>query len=218
MIYLCYAIMIIVPYLLCGINSAIIVTKIKCGKDIRTLGSGNAGLTNTLRTQGKVAALFVLLGDVLKGVLSVLIVRFSFLWLTGIDTALHANGMNFVAYAAALAGILGHIFPIYYKFKGGKGILVTVSILMTVDAIPALILLGIFIVIVAITRYVSLGSCISGALYFPTILIYGLLTGDPCAVINMCFGIAIGALILFMHRANIQRLLNHTEKKLGQKA
>lgn len=66
MIYLCYAIMIIVPYLLCGINTAIIVTKIKTGEDIRTLGSGNAGLTNTLRTQGKIAALFVLLGDVLK--------------------------------------------------------------------------------------------------------------------------------------------------------
>ena len=87
MIYLCYAIMIIVPYLLCGINTAIIVTKIKTGEDIRTLGSGNAGLTNTLRTQGKIAALFVLLGDVLKGTLSILIVRFSFLWLTGTDTA-----------------------------------------------------------------------------------------------------------------------------------
>ena len=96
MIYLCYAIMLIVPYLLCGINSAIIVTKIKTGEDIRTLGSGNAGLTNTLRTQGKIAALFVLLGDVLKGVLSILIVRFSFLWLAGIDTTDFSNGMNFV--------------------------------------------------------------------------------------------------------------------------
>ena len=101
MIYLCYAIMIIVPYLLCGINTAIIVTKIKTGEDIRTLGSGNAGLTNTLRTQGKIAALFVLLGDVLKGTLSILIVRFSFLWLTGTDTANPDNMMTYVGFAAA---------------------------------------------------------------------------------------------------------------------
>ena len=105
MIYLCYAIMIVVPYLLCGINSAIIVTKIKTGEDIRTLGSGNAGLTNTLRTQGKLAALFVLLGDVLKGVLSILIVRFAFLWLAGIDTADPVNSMTYVGFAAAVAAI-----------------------------------------------------------------------------------------------------------------
>ena len=169
MIYLCFAIMVLVPYLLCGINTAIIVTKIKSGKDIRTLGSGNAGLTNTLRTQGKLAALFVLLGDVLKGVLSVLIVRFSFLWLAGIDTTVLANNMNYVAFVAALTGFLGHLFPVYYKFKGGKGILVSVAILMTVEWIPACILLGIFIIVVAITRYVSLGSCIAGGLYAPEI-------------------------------------------------
>ncbi len=218
MIYLCFAIMVLAPYLLCGINTAIIVTKIKCGKDIRTLGSGNAGLTNTLRTQGKLAALFVLIGDVLKGVLSVLIVRFSFLWLAGIDTTVLSNGMNYVAFVAALTGFLGHLFPVYYKFKGGKGILVSVAILMTVEWIPACILLGIFIIVVAITRYVSLGSCIAGALYAPVTLTYGLLVGDPSAFINAGLGLIIGILILYMHRGNIQRLRNHTEKKLGQKA
>ena len=185
MIYLCYAIMLIVPYLLCGINSAIIVTKIKTGEDIRTLGSGNAGLTNTLRTQGKIAALFVLLGDVLKGVLSILIVRFSFLWLAGIDTTDFSNGMNFVAFVAGLAAILGHVFPVYFGFKGGKGILVSVSVLMTIEWIPACVLLGIFIIVVAITRYVSLGSCIAAVLYPFTILGYGLLTGDTCVYINI---------------------------------
>ena len=152
MIYLCYAIMIIVPYLLCGINTAIIVTKIKTGEDIRTLGSGNAGLTNTLRTQGKIAALFVLLGDVLKGTLSILIVRFSFLWLMGTDTANPDNMMTYVGFAAAVAAIIGHVFPIYFGFKGGKGILVSVAVLMTVEWIPACILLGIFIIVVAL-RY-----------------------------------------------------------------
>lgn len=218
MIYLCYAIMLIVPYLLCGINSAIIVTKIKTGEDIRTLGSGNAGLTNTLRTQGKIAALFVLLGDVLKGVLSILIVRFSFLWLAGIDTTDLANGMNYVAFVAGLSAILGHVFPVYFGFKGGKGILVSVAVLMTIEWIPACVLLGIFIIVVAITRYVSLGSCIAAVLYPFTILGYGLLTGDPCVYINMVLAALIGILILFMHRGNLVRLKNHTEKKLGQKS
>ena len=218
MIYLCYAIMIIVPYLLCGINTAIIVTKIKSGQDIRTLGSGNAGLTNTLRTQGKLAALFVLLGDVAKGVLSVLVIRFSFLWLAGIDTTVYDNGLNFVAFIAALTGILGHVYPVYYKFKGGKGILVSVAILMTVEWIPACILLGIFLIIVAITRYVSLGSCVAAVLYAPTVLIYSLICKDPCAYINAGIALAIGVLIIVMHRGNIKRLINHTEKKLGQKA
>lgn len=218
MIYLCYAIMVIVPYLLCGINSAIIVTRIKSHEDIRDLGSGNAGLTNTLRTQGKIAALFVLLGDVLKGVLSVIIVRLSFYFLAGVDTTVLSNGLNYVAFVAALAGILGHVFPVYYKFKGGKGILVSVSILMTVEWIPACILLGIFIVIVAITRYVSLGSCAAAVLYGPTVLIYGLIVGDPSVYINTVIALLIGALIVYMHRGNIVRLKNGTEKKLGQKA
>ncbi len=218
MIYLCYAIMVIVPYLLCGINSAIIVTRIKSHEDIRDLGSGNAGLTNTLRTQGKIAALFVLLGDVLKGVLSVIIVRLSFYFLAGVDTTVLSNGLNYVAFVAALAGILGHVFPVYYKFKGGKGILVSVSILMTVEWIPACILLGIFIVIVAITRYVSLGSCAAAILYGPTVLIYGLIVGDPSVYINTVIALLIGALIVYMHRGNIVRLKNGTEKKLGQKA
>lgn len=218
MIYLCYAIMIIVPYLLCGINTAIIVTKIKTGEDIRTLGSGNAGLTNTLRTQGKIAALFVLLGDVLKGTLSILIVRFSFLWLTGTDTANPDNMMTYVGFAAAVAAIIGHVFPIYFGFRGGKGILVSVAVLMTVEWIPACILLGIFIIVVALTRYVSLGSCIAAVCYPVTILVYSLITGDPCVWINVILSALIAVLILFMHRGNLVRLKNHTEKKLGQKA
>ena len=181
MIYLCYAIMIVVPYLLCGINSAIIVTKIKTGEDIRTLGSGNAGLTNTLRTQGKLAALFVLLGDVLKGVLSILIVRFAFLWLAGIDTADPVNSMTYVGFAAAVAAILGHV-------------------------------------VVAITRYVSLGSCIAAVLYPITILIYSMIVGDSCVWVNVILSALICVLILFMHRGNLVRLKNHTEKKLGQKS
>ena len=171
-----------------------------------------------MRTQGKLAALFVLLGDVLKGVLSILIVRSAFLWLAGIDTADPANSMTYVGFAAAVAAIIGHVFPVYFGFKGGKGILVSVAVLMTVEWIPACILLGIFIIVVAITRYVSLGSCIAAILYPVTILIYSMIVGDTCIWINVVLSALICVLILFMHRGNLIRLKNHTEKKLGQKA
>lgn len=218
MIYLCYAIMVLVPYLLCGVNTAIIVTKIKSGEDIRKLGSGNPGLTNTLRTQGKIAALFVLIGDVAKGVLSIILVWLSFLLLAGIDPHNKEIGCEWVLYAAGVFATLGHMFPIYYGFKGGKGVLVTVAVLLAIDWPPAVILFGLFALIVAITRYVSLGSCIAAFLYPFAVLIFGIIESNPSIVLNIIFSAIIGAMIIIMHRQNIKRLINHTEKKLGQKS
>lgn len=214
---ICYAVMIIVPYLISSVNTAIIVTKIKSGEDIRKIGSGNAGLTNTLRTQGKLAALFVLLGDILKGVVSVLIVHFVFKGLLGIDT--YANdGYAWINYLAGVSAVMGHIFPIYYGFKGGKGILVTFSTMLAINWIPALILLGIFGIIVAITRYVSLGSVIAATCYPFAVLIFSFMNNDPNSWINFAFAAVIGFMLVFMHRANLSRLKNHTEKKLGEKS
>ena len=217
MLIICFIITALLPYLLCGINSAIIVTKIKSGKDIRTLGSGNAGLTNTLRTQGKTAALFVLLGDVAKGVLSVLLVGLSFKLLAGIDPWAAGSEYEWVLYASGASAILGHVFPVYYGFKGGKGVLVTVSVLLVIDWLPAVILLGIFGIIVVITKYVSLGSCIAAFLYPFTVLIFGIIEKSPCVIGNfICSGL-IALLIILMHRENIKRLIQHTEKKIGEK-
>lgn len=212
-IILCIAAAVIVPYLLCSINTAIIVTKIKTGQDIRELGSGNAGLTNTLRTQGKIAALFVLLGDVAKGMLSVWAVRILMMVL-----GVNVDEYSWILYIAGIFGILGHIFPIYYHFKGGKGVLVTVSILFAIEWLPALILLGIFAVIVAVSRYVSLGSVIAAILYPITVLIFGFVYNDPNGIIDALCAAVIAFLIVFMHRGNIKRLREGTEKKLGQKA
>ena len=217
MFVLCMLLAAVIPYLLSGINSAIIVTKIKSGVDIRTIGSGNAGLTNTLRTQGKLAAVFVLLGDILKGVLSVVFVSLIFKFLLGIDTYSHADGYTWVNYFAGIFAVLGHIFPIYYGFKGGKGILVTFAAMLAINWIPALILLGVFGVIVAITRYVSLGSIIAAACYPVAVYIFSVLQEDSCSVINLILSGLIGAMLIFMHRSNIKRLLSHSEKKLGQK-
>lgn len=217
MIIICYMIMVFAPYLICGINSAIIVTKITTGKDIRTMGSGNAGLTNTLRTQGKTAAAIVLFGDVLKGVISILIVRFAFLFLAGIDTSVYENNMNWIAYAAGIISCLGHNFPVYFGFKGGKGVLVTVAVLYTIDWVSASVLLGLFLIITAFSRYVSLGSVIAGSLYPFCVLIISLINNDPSAWLNFICGVFISGILVFMHRENIKRLRSGTEKKLGVK-
>ncbi len=217
MLIICFIITALLPYLLCGINTAIIVTKLKSGEDIRTLGSGNAGLTNTLRTQGKLAALFVLLGDVAKGVLSVILVGLSFRLLANIDPWSAGCEYEWVLYASGASAILGHVFPIYYGFKGGKGVLVTVAVLLAIDWLPAVILLGIFGIIVAVSKYVSLGSCIAAFLYPFTVLIFGIIEKSPCFTGNfICSGL-IAVLIIFMHRENIKRLVSHTEKKIGEK-
>ena len=217
--WICYIIMIVVPYLLGGINTSIIVTKLRTGKDIREMGSGNAGLTNTLRTQGKAIAGIVLLGDVLKAVIAVFAVKLAFLLIGGIDTTDVTLGMNWVNYISIMMVVVGHVFPVYYNFKGGKGVLAAISAIFAVDWRSAVILLSIFIILVAITRYVSLGSCIASSMFCVTALIFTyFMDGDPAGIINSILGGLTAALIIFMHRGNIQRLLTHTEKKLGEKA
>lgn len=218
MLSVCFIITAVLPYLICGVNSAIIVTKIKTGKDIRTMGSKNAGLTNTLRTQGKLAALLVLLGDVAKGVLSVILVKLGFMLFCGIDVGNVVGEYRWVLYAAGTSAIIGHVFPIYYGFKGGKGVLVTVAVLLAADPLPAVILLGIFALIVALSKYVSLGSCIAAFIYPFTVLIFGIIEKSPCYLLSFLFSGIISAMIIFMHRENLKRLKNHTEKKIGQKS
>lgn len=219
MIWICYLTMLIVPYLMAGINFSIIVCKMKTGKDIRTMGSGNAGLTNTLRVLGKAPAGIVLIGDVSKAALAVLIVRLVFLFVGGVDTMNPAAEMTWVEYFAVFMAIVGHCFPIYYGFKGGKGVLAAISAIFVLDWRIACILLGIFIVLVAATRYVSLGSCIASSCFCIAAPLFGyFLDHDPAFIVNAIIAAFCGGLIVFRHRANIKRLVTHTEKKLGEKA
>ena len=197
MMWLCYIIMIVVPYLLGGVNTSIIVTKLKTGKDIRTMGSGNAGLTNTLRTQGKAVAGIVLLGDVAKAVLAIWAVRLAFQFIGGVDTTVLENDMNWVGYMAGFMAVVGHVFPVYYGFRGGKGVLAAISAIFTLDWRTGCLLLAVFIIIVAVTRYVSL---------------------DPAGIVCTFIAFFTAALVIYMHRGNIKRLAAHTEKKLGEKA
>lgn len=213
----------IIAYLLGSVNSSIIVGKFY-KIDIREHGSGNAGLTNTLRTLGKKAAAFVLIGDVLKGVLAILIARL--LAPTLVVNTFNMNGhiiaveKQFTDLAMQIAGILvilGHIFPVFYKFKGGKGVLTSITVIMMVSWQVGLACLLVFVVVVALTRYVSLGSVLA-AFSFPFLIVamdqYTEMMQDFSWLI---FAVILATLVIFMHRGNIARLYNNTERKLGEK-
>jgi glycerol-3-phosphate acyltransferase PlsY len=201
---------VLIGYLLGSLNTSLIVGKFY-GIDVRQHGSGNAGMTNTLRTLGKLAAIYVIIGDVLKGVISCLV---GFYILKGIDT----NIVEYLGYdqrvgflIGGLGAILGHNWPIYFGFKGGKGILTTFSVIMMSSPQIGLILLGIFLIIVAVTRYISLGSIIGSAL-FPFVSAVAVKS-----IVFTAFAAIVGLLAILRHHSNIGRLLKGTESKLGVK-
>jgi len=192
-------IVILVGYLIGSISSAIIVGKIVKNVDIRTMGSGNAGATNVLRTLGKGPAVLVLVGDVLKGVFAVLLGRL----IVGNDTGAILGGFF---------AVVGHNWPFYFNFKGGKGILTSASVILLLTPKIGLIVALFGILIIALTRYVSLGSILAAILY-PVIVI--VLEGKKPEFI--VFSIAICLLALYRHRGNINRLKDGTETKIGEK-
>lgn len=191
----------------CGcFNGAVIVSKYILRDDVRTHGSGNAGLTNFFRTFGGPLTLVVILCDVLKAVVAILV---------GVAIA-----RNFIAddtpvlilakYWSALFCLLGHIFPCMFGFKGGKGILSGGTIAIMIDWRVALLVWGGFLILVALTRYVSLGSVFAAA-GFP----FGTWFFVSHDVVIMALAISLGALVIYMHRGNIQRLLKGEERKLS---
>ena len=188
----------LIAYLLGSVSGAIVSSHVGHHEDIRDFGSGNAGMTNALRTYGIRHAAIVAAIDILKTVAAILAAKWLIGWKWG-----------FVI--GSLFAIAGHLFPVYYGFKGGKGILVTFAAMLAINWIPALILLGVFGVIVAINRYVSLGSIIAAACYPVAVYIFSVLQEDSCSVINLILSGLIGAMLIFMHRSNIKRLLSHSE-------
>ena len=187
-------------YLIGSINSAIIVSKIMLHDDIRKYGSGNAGATNALRTLGKKGAIPVVIGDLLKAVIAILFAK------------IICSDSSLAVYMAGIGVVLGHNFPIYFGFRGGKGILVSLVAILFADPKIGLIAAVSAILIMAITKYVSLGS-VSGAVIF---LVLGLTFrfGD---VYFCIFAAIISLLAIIRHKTNIQRLLNGTESKLSFK-
>ena len=199
---LIYIIIIIISYLLGNISTSYIVAKRLAGVDIRTQGSGNAGSTNVLRTLGKKAGALTFVGDVLKGLIAVLMAR------------LIAYGMNMdqsiCAYLAVVAVVLGHNYPVFLGFKGGKGVATSLGSMLGMNPFIALICLGFFIIIVAITKYVSLGSILGIALS-PIIMLINHNTKGVLVTLFLTISVAI------THKENIKRLLSGTERKIGEK-
>lgn len=190
-------------YLLGGIQSAILYGRFK-GIEIRNHGSGNAGATNTLRVLGKKAALIVFLCDVLKAAVAVSLAKLLFP-----DTALLA------ALYAGIGAILGHSYPLFFKFKGGKGIAVTVGAIYMIDLKTALIVSVIFIVSAWITKIVSISSLLLTG--FIPVFLFIFYRGNEHIVEIVILGIMIAGITAYRHKANIKRLMEGTESKLGSK-
>ena len=203
----------VISYLLGSCNSAIIICKLWKNTDIRTVGSKNAGLTNTFRVFGKGPAAATLIGDLLKGVVAVLLSQLVFSLLNvgiPIDGGFDMD-TRFVGYIAGFFAIIGHIFPIYYKFKGGKGVLVSCSILLVIDPLSFSVLIPFFILIVILTRYVSIAS-MTAALAYPIVtFISQSLRGYPNVLLNTLLVLGTSALLIYMHKTNIKRLLDGRE-------
>ena len=194
-------------YLMGSINSAIIVSRIYAKEDIRTHGSGNAGMTNILRTYGKLPAAWTAVGDFAKGALAVLLGRL-FFYILGVDAGFD------VGFVAGFFALLGHLFPIYFGFRGGKGVLTSAGVIFVIHPLIFLLLAVIIIPIMFLTRIVSLGSVL-GAVLFPVLTFF--FCGRTWSV-DLLFALLMGAVVLFMHRANIKRLLNGTENRFPKKS
>ena len=195
----------ILGYLLGSLNIAIIVGKIY-GKDIKSLGSKSAGLTNAHRVLGKSAAAFVLIGDIMKGILACVIGLILGVYLYWGDVPESVSLL-----AAGTGAIIGHIWPVYFGFKGGKGGLTGLAVLFMINWIMALLCLGLFTLVIVLTRYVSLGT-ISCAILF-AILSFIPTFGNPTLYFYV-FSVLMAFIVIFKHRENIKRLLSGTENKL----
>ena len=195
-------------YLLGSINSAIIVSRFISHDDIRTHGSGNAGTTNMFRTYGKKAALLTAFGDILKAILAVLLGRllFSLAALTG---ALPVDP----GYLTGLFVLLGHIFPAFFKFKGGKGVMPAVAVILVVNPPAFLVMLAIALPVFLITRTMSLVSLIS-ALALPVVTLALALLRQTNPRYPTLITLLYGILVIVSHRQNIRRLLHGQERPI----
>ena len=196
---LVYAAVALIAYLLGSVSTAVILSKKKYGYDIREYGSGNAGMTNMGRTFGAKAAVFTALGDIAKALISLLVGYF----------AVGDRGL----YIAGLFCIVGHSFPLFFHFKGGKGVIVSAVTILLMDPVIFLLVLVIWILMFFSTRIVSAAS-ITAAFFYPLLvaLIYRF-NGKPRLEYILC-SLFIGLFVVAMHRDNIRRMLNREEKKV----
>lgn len=209
-----YIIMFLIAYAIGSINFSIIFSKKFAGFDVREKGSGNAGTTNMLRSVGKKAAALTLLCDVLKGVVAIVLAII-------IGKMIQGSNQELLLQVAGIAVVLGHTFPIFFGFKGGKGVATSLGILLMSNWQIGLICLVFALVLMALTRMVSLGSC-AAAVLFPVLTLfindhYTVLTEGKSGSTYFIYSVILAVIVLYNHRSNIKRILNGTENKLSFK-
>ena len=202
-----YIVVTIIAYLLGSISFSVIISKKMAGFDVRQKGSGNAGTTNVLRSVGKKAAIITLICDILKGIVSILVAYIAgLIFKDKLDRTLLVE-------LAGIAVIVGHTFPIFFGFKGGKGIATALGVLLVTNWNIGLICLVFALVLMALTRIVSLGSIVAAVL-FPVLAIFMPHTAYLVDGNYIAYSIIIAVLVIYNHRANVKRLLEGKENKL----
>ncbi len=200
----------VISYLIGSINFSVLISKRVAGFDVRQKGSGNAGTTNMLRSVGKGAAAITLVCDILKGVVAVVIA-----FLIGL---IAKNEAALLVQIAGIAVVIGHTFPVFFEFKGGKGVATALGVLICINWKVGLICLIFAIIMMAVTRMVSVGSCTAAVLY-PILTLFGV-QKDFFIVKEgsyLIFSLLLALLIIFNHRENIKRILAGKENKLSFK-
>ena len=209
-----YIIMALIAYAIGSISFSIIISKKMAGFDVREKGSGNVGSTNVLRSVGKKAAALTLLGDVLKGVVSIGIAII-------LGNIIPNMNKELLVQIAGVAVVLGHTFPVFFGFKGGKGVATSLGVILMSNWQIGLICLVFALVLMALTRMVSLGSC-GAAILFPVLTLfintnYTVLTEGKPGATYFIYSVILAIFVLYNHRSNIKRILNGTENKLSFK-
>ncbi len=207
-----YIVVAILAYLLGSISFSVIISKKMAGFDVREKGSGNAGSTNVLRTVGKKAAIITLICDILKGVVAILIALLAGRTIQGLDNAL-------LVQIAGVFVILGHTFPVFFRFKGGKGIATSLGVLLMINWQIGLICLVFALILMILTKRVSIGS-IAAAILFPVLVLFinqNYIVAESTNWSYLIFSVIVALFVIFNHRSNIKRILNGTESKISFK-
>ncbi len=209
-----YVIMAIVAYLIGSINFSVLISKKKAGYDIREKGSGNAGTTNMLRNLGKKYAAITLVCDILKGIVAICIAII-------VGKIMKDSNGALLVQVAGIAVVLGHTFPIFFGFKGGKGVATSLGILLLTNWQIGLICLVFAVVIIALSRMVSMGA-LAAAILFPVLTIfiggeYYIVQGTGLGNGYFIYSVILAVIVAFNHRENIKRILNGTENRISFK-
>ena len=200
-----YIIVGIVAYLIGSISFSVLISKKMAGFDVREKGSGNAGATNMLRSVGKKAAALTLLGDALKGVVAIIAAII-------IGKIAKETNIELLKYIAGILVVVGHTFPIYFGFKGGKGVATSLGVILMLNWRCGLLCLLFALLLMALTRMVSVGS-VAAAVLFPLAILFL----DGFNITKLVCSALLAAFVIYNHRTNIQRILNGTENRLSFK-